>query len=123
MTMQRWDPFRELRRMEERMNRVWRGAEWEEEGWTLPVDVTESTDKITVRASVPGVDPEAIHVTFENGNLAIRVERAEERKEEEGDYLIRERREKRAKHLSIKAKGGPRQVTGERKEPQRREAA
>ena len=93
MTMQRWDPFRELRRMEQRMSRLWPLA-WAEEGeqqWYVPMDVIEKPEKIVVKASLPGFDAGDIKVSFENGLLTLRGEMEEEREKEEGQYLLRER--------------------------------
>ncbi len=90
MTMQRWDPFRSLRRLEERGNQSWPWAE-QEESWTAPLDVIESPEKITVHASVPGVNPDKLQVTIENGLLNIRGENEQAREEKEGEYLLRER--------------------------------
>ncbi len=98
--LQRWDPFSELRRMEENMDRLWRGfgrGELAHDGaetgdWTLPLDVVEEADKITVKASLPGVTPEQIQVSIENGVLTIKGETKSEQEHKEANYLVRERR-------------------------------
>ncbi|MBM3924488.1 MAG: Hsp20/alpha crystallin family protein [SAR202 cluster bacterium] len=94
MTLMRWDPFTELRRMEENMNRLWRGftSDGGNEAWALPLDVMEEGDNIVIHASVPGVKPENINVMVENNVLTIRAETKEEKEGKEGDYLMRERR-------------------------------
>ena len=43
--------------------------------WLPSVDVQESADKFVVRADLPGVAPEAIEITAENGVLTLRGER------------------------------------------------
>lgn len=94
----RWDPISELRRMDETMERLWRGfggvASDHEgyEAWAVPVDITESGDKVVVRASMPGMLPEDIKVAIEDGVLTIRGEAHEERQAEGEKYLLRERR-------------------------------
>jgi hypothetical protein len=64
MVLRRWEPFRELRQMQEDMNRMWRnfgrggGEEEVVENWAIPLDVVQQGDNIIVKASVPGVKPE-----------------------------------------------------------------
>ncbi len=47
MVLQRWEPFRELRQMEDTMNRLWRGFAGtpvyrdESEGWNIAMDVIQ----------------------------------------------------------------------------------
>lgn len=96
MAIQRWEPFGDLRRMEDTMNRLWRGF-WgspvDGDGhWTLPLDVVDRGDRFLVHASLPGVKPGDARVSIEDGVLTIRAhseERTEDRREE---YVLRERR-------------------------------
>ncbi len=98
--LQRWDPFAELRRMEDNMDRLWRGfgrgdpfhVGAEAGQWLLPLDVTEEGDTILVKASVPGIAPEHIQVSIENGVLTIQGETKSEQERKEANYLVRERR-------------------------------
>ena len=95
MAIQRWDPFNELRQMQDTMNRIWKGYQGPAENggfeeWAVPLDVVRKGDDIEVRASVPGVDPGAIQITVENDVLTIRGQTASEKAE--GDFLMRERR-------------------------------
>ncbi len=97
MTMQRWDPFGELRQMQDTMNRMWRGHQTPTESggfeaWAVPLDVVRKGDDIEVRASVPGVNPADIQITVENDVLTIRGQTASENETAEGDFLMRERR-------------------------------
>ncbi|MCH7624797.1 MAG: Hsp20/alpha crystallin family protein [Chloroflexi bacterium] len=94
--LQRWEPFRELRRMDEMMNRLRRGH-WGHapsgfERWAVPLDVVEEDDKIIVRATLPGVKPEDIDVTLENDVLTINAETKVETEDRRENYLVRERR-------------------------------
>jgi HSP20 family protein len=94
MVLQRWDPFRELRQMDDTMNRLWRGfggARPNSEEWNILLDVIQKPNKILVRASVPGVKPEEIDLSIEDNTLTLKAERRMEKEAEEGDYLIRER--------------------------------
>ncbi len=94
--LQRWEPFRELRRMDEVMNRLWRGqfrdGIREIDKWAVPLDVVEDDDKIIVRATLPGVKPEDINVTLENEVLTIDAETKTETEERKETFLVRERR-------------------------------
>lgn len=60
------------------------------EGYSLPVDVTNGSDSITVEASLPGFKPEDVEITVENGVLSISAETSSERREGEGETLVQE---------------------------------
>ncbi len=109
MTMQRWEPFNELRRMQETMDRMWRGFGSSDrgsqdgmEGWAVPLDVVREGDNIAVHASLPGVKPEDIAVAIDEGVLTIRGHAGRDHVSREGagagsegaeaNYLMRERR-------------------------------
>ena len=97
MVLQRFDPFRDLRQMEDTMNRLWRGIgtthNYREgtEDWNILMDVIQKKEEIDVKASVPGVNPDDIDVTVEDGVLTIRAEKKTETETEDEKYLIRER--------------------------------
>ena len=94
--MQRWEPFRDMRRMDEIMHRLRRGhvryGYGVAEKWAVPLDVVEEDDKIIVRATLPGVEPDDIDVTLENEVLTINAETKTETEERKENYLVRERR-------------------------------
>ena len=95
--MQRFDPFRDLRRMEETMNRIWRGfgtgpEELGAEDWGIAMDVVEEGDNLVVHASLPGVKPDDIQVSVDDDILTIRGHTSSEQEHREGSYLMRERR-------------------------------
>ena len=97
MVLRRLEPFRELRTMEDTINRLWRGYGGESadptvEGWSVPLDVVREGDKIMVHASLPGVDPENIDVSVEDSVLTITATTNADVEREEGEYLMRERR-------------------------------
>jgi HSP20 family protein len=58
----------------------------------LALDVTETTDDYLVKASVPGVNPDDIEVTYNNNVLTIKGETKVEKDVEEKQYLLHERR-------------------------------
>ena len=97
MVMRRWDPLREIHRIEENMNRLWRGIlpgveAPSQENWGIPLDVVEEGENVVVHASLPGVEPGAIEVSVENDVLTIRGDTRTEQEHRSGDYLMRERR-------------------------------
>ena len=83
----RWDPFRELAGVQERMNRLFteaygrRGERGEEElmsrgDWIPPVDIFQSpTGELVMKIEVPGIKKEDIDIRVENNTLTIRGER------------------------------------------------
>ncbi len=94
----RWDPFREMLQLRRSMDRMMdeslmNGSNWDEPmRWALPVDVVENNDAYLVKASLPGVNPDDINITYDNHVLTLNTEvQAEEEKKEER-YLLRERR-------------------------------
>jgi len=89
-TLMRWNPFSEIRRLQDEMNRLFDTSFGEQEmgavGWIPPVDIEETADGLRVTAEVPGMRKEDIHVEFENGLLTIRGERTRETKTEEKNF-------------------------------------
>jgi HSP20 family protein len=95
----RWSPFQEMVRMqdvfdrlfEENAYRPWGLARREDIVGSIPVDIYETAEGYVVKATMPGVKPENIDITFEGGVLTVRGEVHEE-KEVEGECLCQERR-------------------------------
>ena len=100
MTMiTRWDPFRELNTITDRMNRLFQetyGTQSREEGLTssfVPaVDIYEDEHNVTVKMEVPGIDQKDIDVRLENNTLTVRGERKFEKDEKEENFHRIERR-------------------------------
>ena len=97
MLVRRFDPFTEVRRMQENMDHARRGfsqptsGSGEMEGWAIPLDVVKGGDNILVQASMPGVNPSDLSVTIENDVLTIRGQTSVDSERQEGSYLMRER--------------------------------
>ena len=92
MSLVRWDPFRELEDMSERLNRVFaRPAMRNNAGkenltvadWMPVVDISETDGEYLIKAELPEVKKEDVKVTVEDGVLTIQGERRQE-KEEKG---------------------------------------
>ena len=102
MTPVRWDPFRELEEMNERLNRAFgglgrpgaaRASEAGREALTVPdwapvVDITETDEEYLIKAEIPEVKREDVKVSVENGVLTMQGERKQE-KEEKGKKFHR----------------------------------
>jgi HSP20 family protein len=56
----------------------------------LPLDVRTTPDALLVEASLPGIRPEDVDITVENGTLTIRAEDRSEDPREEGGWVVRE---------------------------------
>ena len=95
MVLQGWDPFRELRRTEDVLARHFRdfGSRNGSVGaWPVPLDVAHEGDSVVVKASIPGIKPDDVEITIEDGRMTIKGETADEKEEREGAYVLRERR-------------------------------
>lgn len=91
MTLVRWDPFRELEDMSERLNRVFSRPALRTNGkenltvadWMPTVDISETEAEYLIKAELPEVKKEDVKVTVENGVLTLQGDRRQE-KEEKG---------------------------------------
>jgi HSP20 family protein len=98
MVMTRWNPYNELRRMRQEIDRMWGGQrifsdeEGDMEQWVIPLDVVEEDNNILVKATVPGIKPEDLEVTLDENMLTIKGSTRFENEQREGNYLMRERR-------------------------------
>ncbi|MFZ3211218.1 MAG: Hsp20/alpha crystallin family protein [Terriglobales bacterium] len=88
----RWDPFRELNVLQDRMNRLYQDyAPRAEQDLTAgnfipPVDIYEDEQNVTLKVEVPGLDPKDVDVRVENNTLTIRGERKFEKDEKEENF-------------------------------------
>jgi len=92
MAIVRWDPFRELNELTNRFNRYLGHSERamtpaEEQltvaEWWPAVDIKETPEEFMVKAELPGMKKENVHVTINDGILTMQGERKQE-KEEKG---------------------------------------
>jgi len=98
----RWEPFRDLATMQDRMNRMNRlfreaySPEEPEEALTTtsfapPVDIYEDEHNIMLKLEVPGIDEKDIDVRIENTTLTVHGERKIEKEEKEENFRRVER--------------------------------
>ncbi len=102
MAIVRWDPFRELQDMSDRLNRmianpasggsVGQGKEvMTVADWTPTVDISETEAEYAIKAELPEVKREDVKVTVEDGVLTIQGERKQEKEEKGKKYQRVER--------------------------------
>ena len=87
MAIVRWEPFRDLIQLQDRMNRLFdesfRGAgravpdeDWALGGsWAPAVDIYEKDGNIVLQAELPGIDSKDVDIRLENNVLTLRGER------------------------------------------------
>jgi HSP20 family protein len=96
MSITRFDPFRELAHMQDRINRIF-GDVYRGEGdhdavlnrgdWLPPVDIFENDNhEIVLTAEIPGVRKEDLDIRVENNTLTIRGERKREQETTKENY-------------------------------------
>src|SRR5512141_346631 len=88
--LQRWDPMRDLAKMQEEMARLYDdrlgSRAGESVGWTPRCDIYEDEEGVTLRFELAGVDPKDVDIRFENGVVTLRGERKLEREEKKDNY-------------------------------------
>ncbi len=95
--MRRPSPFSELMTLRQAMDRLFDDTVFrpftgyaQGEVSRLALDVRTTPDALLVEAELPGIKPEEVDITVENGTLTIRAESRTEQAEEQGDWLVRE---------------------------------
>ena len=95
----RWEPFRDLSALQNRMNRLFEaqyGGGREESlttGAFVPaVDVYEDEHSIQLKLEVPGIDEKDLDIKVENNVLSVSGERKLEKEEKEENFHRVERR-------------------------------
>jgi HSP20 family protein len=87
MATTRWEPFRDLATLQDRVNRIFedvitrprRAAEQEDlttGQWSPPVDIFETAESIVIRVEVPGIEQQALDVEIEDNTLTVQGDRA-----------------------------------------------
>jgi HSP20 family protein len=99
MGVVKWDPFRDLLSIQDRMNRLFEATlsrSRTEEGmsastWAPPVDIYETSDRIVLKADLAGLSREDIDIRVQNTTLTLRGERRFTKDVQEENYLRLER--------------------------------
>jgi HSP20 family protein len=97
-TITRWDPFQDAMTLREAMNRLFEESMVPSvpglrsgQSFIPALDLSESADAYMVDVSVPGMKPEDLKLTFENGVLTIAGEVKQESEKKERSYHRMER--------------------------------
>src|SRR3954449_6323886 len=85
-----YDPLSEMNRLFEQVfaggtRRAGDGQRGQLTGWSPAIDVLQQDDDLVVRAELPGVSPEDVDITVQNGVLTISGKLDEEREEARRD--------------------------------------
>lgn len=100
MTITRWDPFREMTTLQNRVNRLFSevyGRTDEDSmltsgAWMPPVDVYETPQhELVIKAELPDMRREDIQLTVENNTLTLRGERRRDAEVREEQFHRAER--------------------------------
>jgi HSP20 family protein len=98
MAVTRWDPFRELLTLQERLDKMFREMErtrkeedFVSSAWTPPVDIYESGNRYVLKLEIPEVDKESIDIRINDNELTIKGERKIEAGTEPEHYHRMER--------------------------------
>ena len=94
MSIVRYDPFRELRSLQDEVNRLFStnlSRAFGDEGiargaWIPSVDIFENKDQIVLEAELPGMNREDFDLSIENNVITLRGERRFEKKDEGDNY-------------------------------------
>lgn len=92
MAVSRWDPFRELHTLQDRMNRLFEEASRggrdhpDAAAWSPAVDIYESEREIVVSAELPGLARDEIALSLDQNVLTLHGARAFEKAKGESRY-------------------------------------
>ena len=97
MAITRWDPFREVVALQNRMNSLFRDLNEGDSPLTTAsfvpaVDIYEDAQKVMLKLEVPGIEEKDLDVRVENNTLTVKGERKFEKEEKEENFHRIERR-------------------------------
>ena len=93
MNVVKYDPFRDLRSLQDEMNRLFsgtfsRGSQDEvlRGAWSPSVDIFENKNEIVLEAELPGMTADDVNISIENNVLTLHGERKFEKKDESDNF-------------------------------------
>jgi len=95
MAIIRWDPFRDLVTLRDRMNRLFEDAvstarseekDMISSSWAPAVDIYEDEKQLVLTAEIPGISEKDIDIKIEDNTLSIHGERKLEKETNEENY-------------------------------------
>jgi HSP20 family protein len=97
MAITRWDPFREVVALQNRVNSLFRDLNEGDDpvaasSFVPAVDIYEDAQKVMLKLEVPGIDQKDLDVRIENHTLTVKGERNFDAEEKEQNFHRIERR-------------------------------
>jgi HSP20 family protein len=97
MAINRWDPFREVAALQNRVNSLFREMNEGDSPLTTAsfvpaVDIYEDVNRVVLKLEVPGMEEKDLDVRVENNTLTVKGERKFEKDEKEENFHRIERR-------------------------------
>jgi HSP20 family protein len=95
MAIERWNPFRDIFTLQDRMNDLFsstlrgcgeEGVPATRAGWAPSVDICEDGNNLYLEAELPGMTQKDINVKLENSTLTIQGERKWEKEDKKENY-------------------------------------
>ncbi|MBS3818208.1 Hsp20/alpha crystallin family protein [bacterium] len=94
MAIKRWDPFRDLMTLKDRMDRIFedtfrtQGEEKElmPSTWSPSVDIFEDESNVVLSIELPGIEEKNIDVNIEDNALTVKGERNIEKEDKKENY-------------------------------------
>ncbi len=100
MAIVKWDPFRDIMTLRERMDNLFEdsisrmrgtGENMSYSTWSPAVDIYETSDNLVIKAEIPGADKDDISVEIKDNSLYLKGERKLEKDVKEENYHRMER--------------------------------
>jgi HSP20 family protein len=99
MAIIRWDPFRDMVTLREKMNRLFEDSltnkgedkDLTVSNWAPAVDIYETGNELVLTAEVPGIDEKDIEIKVEDNTLTLKGERKFEKETKEENFHRLER--------------------------------
>lgn len=99
MNMTKYDPFRELRGLQDEMTRLFTGGvpmsasreDMLNGAWIPKVDIFENKENLVLEAELPGMSRDDFDLSIENNVITLKGERKFEKKTDEDNYHRLER--------------------------------
>jgi len=95
MALIRWDPFRDLLTLQDRMDRLFQDSMTRNRGyeetlapgfWSPPVDIYETDEAVILKAELAGLNKNDVTIEIKNSTLILRGERKFEKDIKEENY-------------------------------------
>jgi HSP20 family protein len=100
MAIVKWDPFRDVAALQDRINRIFnesfgRSRDIDDEvsqyDWSPPVDIYETTDGVVLKIELAGINKEDVSVEIKDNVITIKGERLLDPKVKDDHYYRKER--------------------------------